>query len=236
MYSKLFKLLIIIVLLSNNINLCIAQTDNLATKVLTKNYKNTGGKKWKSIKSVKYFFEGTINESTIMNLEIEKLETKRYYSTKFIFPDRNIIYHNIFNGEKGIRINPNSDIEKIPNDELYLMKEQSYINPEIHYSELGYKVSYLKKGKLDDIECDILQLINSQQDTFLNYYEIESGLLLQVVDYTSKSKTVYRDFKQHEGLTLPARMEIITSEGAVSEFYLKKIELNAKIDESIFEF
>ena len=156
-----------------------------------------------------------------------KYPDKVYEEIKYA-NDEKVIY--IVNGDTGIIKSPKG-IESLNNDEIANFRQMALIFPEIHYKQLGYKMTLkddtIIKGKeLYNIEITtndgiVDYLIN--KNNFQVFQTISDGFTNEIIET-----------KRVNGVRLIKTSKFISGRDTMIGDYIY-YELNGKIDDNIFE-
>jgi predicted Zn-dependent peptidase len=203
---------------------------------------NTTYKKYKQLKSLE-----SLKDST-MTLGARTIDIKS--KTLILFPNK--LYNeasimggmmkieSIINGKKGVRkqmgkTSPltRENIEKQKFGDLY-----DIFNP----IEKGkYKFQYLKEEKINGKTYDVIYIFDSQKNwvkLFINketrFVEIEEKLS-QLPGQQGTSRTVKSDFKTIKGIPFAFQSKTYVKDKLVMETTTKQINVNPRIDPSIFK-
>lgn len=203
---------------------------------------NTTYKKYKQLNSLES------HKDSIMTLGGRNIDIKS--KTLILFPDK--LYNeasimggmmkveSIINGKKGVRkqmgkTTPMAEeqIEKQKFGDLY-----DIFNPK---EKDKYKFQYLKEEKINGNTYDVIYIFDSQKNWvkfFINketrMVEIEEQLS-QLPGQTGTARTVKSDFKTIKGIPFAFQSKTYVKDKVVMETTTKQINVNPKIDPSIFK-
>jgi outer membrane lipoprotein-sorting protein len=150
-----------------------------------------------------------------------------------------------FDGEKGWSINPmtgSSNPQPMTADQIDQMKLQAdYDGMFYNYAEKGYKVEYMEKKPVDDIETYVLKLTRPNGDVITSYIDAENYVTLktkakmkmQGVD--TESETIYSNYKYVDGILIPLSIETKMNGQTIMQMTFDEISYDKDYDDSLFE-
>ncbi len=132
--------------------------------------------------------------------------------------------------------------QPMPPQQAEQFKEQNWFkDPLVYYKELGYKVELLGEGDFEGNPVYKVKVNKTNGDILIYYLDKETGLELKM-DFHGKKQgrelngeTVFGDYNQVNGITLPFYIETRVGGKTVSQVTISKIEINLPVDDSIFK-
>lgn len=146
----------------------------------------------------------------------------------------------ILNGDKGYRGTTGkvSEVKGPPYDAMVYQYNQL----DLPYGLIDgtFKVTYLRKDKLNDTESDVLKLEDKYRHEIDVYVSAKDFLILKVIGTfkMGENKTSlgaeFKDYRKVDGLLLPYKIINYTDNAKISETEITKYSINPKIDDSIY--
>lgn len=213
----------------------IAQTTD---EIIAKHIEAIGGKEnWAKIKSMRT--EGTIKaqgaEIKIINTFIDKTATR----TDIAVMGMN--GYNILTTTEGWQFMPfqgQTKPEPMTADDVKMGQDELDIQDEfITYKQLGKKIENLGKDDVDGTECFKLKMIekDGKETTYYidpsNYFVIKETAKVKANGKEMENSSTYSNYKKTENGVYMA----MNIGGGFGDMEITKIEINPKIDESIFK-
>ncbi|UCS95756.1 peptidase, M16 family protein [Echinicola marina] len=125
--------------------------------------------------------------------------------------------------------------QEITGERLNSMKSQTYIVPEMYYTDLGYEISYDGTGEVEGEKAHRVLLKDANGVETREYYSIESGLKLMTESEVA-GKVVYEDYKDWEGITFPSKITMSNSMMPVPmEVKVISMKMNQELDDQLFD-
>jgi len=210
-------------------------------EIITKHIKAHGGaKNWEAIKSMKITGEFTAF-SVVKDFFAIKTKNGSYYSELHMGKHK---VKESFNEKTGWTIDPWHDFSyprKLNKAEVNVFHQKAeFFTPFYKYKEKGHKVEFLGKKNIDGVDVFAIKLTRSNgklETWYLNTktyleYKCES----EWVDFARRSpaESFFDDFRKVNGLVIPFFIERTFSQrDRITK--IKNIELNIKVDESVFK-
>jgi outer membrane lipoprotein-sorting protein len=150
-----------------------------------------------------------------------------------------------FNGNQGWQSVKKGDespkVKLIDSSEVQDLKYQTEIlGPLYQYKEKGYKVEYLGKEKVNDIETyniKVKAINNTMYNCYIDtitYAEIKRTVTAPSSGQIITVELYYSNIKPVSGVMMPFRIEMLNKRG-VTYFDFKNIILNATIENKLFD-
>ena len=123
-----------------------------------------------------------------------------------------------------------------------LKQMQGFISgPFMKYKEDGKEIEFSGNVKEDGRDAFTLKLIDDEKELFLyvdkNNYELFK-IWTSVTGQQGEETDVelnFSDYKKVNGFSYPHKIDLVMGEGGTIGIIIEKIEMNAKIDDSVFE-
>lgn len=237
---KRYIFLISIILLSVFLKRGFSQT---VDEVIDNHAKAMGGAdKLLSLRSIKYHGKISDNGVDVPTVMRVKREGKArvdmtYQGMDMIRASNGIIgwFLDPFQGKK--------EAEKMPSEQIKQLKKNAEIEGSlINYKQKGYKVELYGLDDFEGSEVYKIKLTDKDGDVTYYYIDASSNLILK---QTSKRKvgekeisneTIYGNYQKIDGIMIPMSIEFKEiGSNNIQITTVEKIELNADIDDEIFE-
>ena len=150
-----------------------------------------------------------------------------------------------FDGETGWSINPmmgSNDPQPMTAEQIDRMKIQAdYDGMFYNYKDKGYKVEYMGKEPVDDIETYKLQLTRPNGDIITAYLDAENYVILKtdskmkIQDVDREAETIFSNYKYVDGILVPFSIETKMDGKTVMQMALEDVKYNVDLPDSIFE-
>jgi len=150
-----------------------------------------------------------------------------------------------YDGEKGWSINPMSgskDPEPMTaeqNDKMEM--EADFSGAYYNYKEKGYKVHYLGKEDVDDVETYRIKLTRPNGDEITAFIDAENYVIIKI-KFKTKIKGVDREYETYfsnykvvDGILAPYDIETKFDGKTVNHIVIDKIEYGGDIRDSLFK-
>lgn len=149
-----------------------------------------------------------------------------------------------YNGKEGWKVMPfsgSTEPEKMNDDEVEALKEQvDFAGSLASYKKKGGKLSYVGKEDLEGTEVHVLKV---SKDTIVETFYLDASSFMiqkQVTkvkqqDKEVETETYLSNYKEIEGLQFPFSIETKMEGTVVAQVTVDKIELNQKIDDTLFD-
>jgi outer membrane lipoprotein-sorting protein len=221
---------------------CVAAPAQTADELIKKNMDAKGGlEKLKAIKSQK----ASIKLSTQGIESSGTVSAKRPNSVRVEFTIQGKQLVQAYDGETGWQINPfqgSSEPEKLSGEELKDVQEEADLDgPLVDYKQKGHSVELIGKEDLEGTPVYKLKVTMKDGDVKYVYLDAENYLELKT---TSKRKTpggeveidsYFGNYKPVGGLMVAHSIENKVKSQTISTITVESVELNARIDDSIFK-
>lgn len=238
LHSRYFKSLLFVVFVSL-LNQVSAQS---VEEIISKHIKAMGGAdKLSKFKSLKM-----ISTMSVMNISMPVSTTviqDRAFRTETTVENMKIIQ--AVNGSKGWMLNPMAGENKaiaLPDEAVQQYSAQTDLTGLYNYKEKGYTVNL--EGEQDLSGAKVYKLVLTmknglKQENYISkdtYYILKVVATVPVNGQQVQTENLQSDFRQIDGITFPFLSEISTSAmpGTKMINKLETVEINPKIDESIF--
>jgi outer membrane lipoprotein-sorting protein len=153
---------------------------------------------------------------------------------------------NVYKDGKGWKINPYQGITTatdVTGPELTELRSQSFIASQLmDYKARGYKVELGGTEDVEGAKAFKIKLTNTDNQKVSTYYiDANSYMLIkfvtsrQIMGQEMEVESYYKDVKEFEGLKFSTSVTQKIQGQVFQEIHFDKIELNAVIDDKIFE-
>ena len=225
-----------------------------ADEIVETYLENTGGKEnWKNVKSQKIIASINANGMKIP-LEIWNFSDGKVY-TAFELQGKKMVQQ-VFDGEKGYEMNfMTQKMEEIESETVENLKRNKgdFPSPFLDYKEKGYTLDLVGVETVEGVECFKLKFTTGKKlsegkevDDVSYYYFDKENYVPIVVETTitggpmagKTAVTILSDYDEVDGLYLPFSMQekLKDGEGEGQTISFDKIELNVKVEDSMFDF
>jgi outer membrane lipoprotein-sorting protein len=150
-----------------------------------------------------------------------------------------------FNGVSGWSINPmmgSSDPQPMTDEQIEKTKLQAdYDGMYYNYAEKGYKVEFVGKDFLDDIEVYILKLTTPTDDIITSYFDTENNVLLKsssnmmMQDVETEFEMYFSNYKYLDEILIPYSIETKINGNTMMNMVVEEVTYNIEIPDSMFE-
>lgn len=214
---------------------------NMTADVIVAKYVEAiGGDKWDDVKSYDVDMAMSTMGMTLAGKQI-KSEGKFLLEITMMGQTAQKI---VYDGEKALMFNPQAGEQIIEEgDELESMKEQAMMVPEAAYGKLGYTLELKGTDKVDGKDAYKVLVAMPDGKKKTEYYDMKSGLKLKEIQSEESpagavtTTTVYKDYKEVNGLKMAHTMETTQSMGAQSQnitMTIKSVKVNEELAEDTF--
>lgn len=191
------------------------------------------------IKSLSMTYAASMNGQEMQMKQVSNLPDQ-YLQEMSMGGGAMIIQKQILNGDKGVKQSMQTGKADLTEEEVAELKSTLLPVAEMNYLKDGYELELKGMDQKMDQETYIVSIKKPNGDEITNYYSAESGLLVatvQMVEMPDGSKapdeTGFDNYAAEKGVKFP--MNIIVSAGPRKlTFELKELEVNSKVDKSIF--
>ena len=149
-----------------------------------------------------------------------------------------------FDGTTGWAINPmtgSSDPQPMTSEQVERTKLQAdYDGMFYDYKEKGYKIEFMDKDYVDDIEVYVLKLTTPTDDIITSYIDTENNVLLKtsstmmIQDVETKFDTYYSNYKFVDEILSPFSIETKVNGQTATNITVDEIKYNVEIPDSVF--
>jgi outer membrane lipoprotein-sorting protein len=210
-------------------------------KILANYFENTGGlDNWKKVNSMKKTGKMTMQGMELSSEMITKKPNKSYM--KIDFAGKTIV--NAFDGESGWNINPfngGATAQKSTEEEIKEQKEEKFESDFIDYKKKGHAIVLEGKEEVEGTECFKLKLTKKNGDIEFHYFDTENYVPIMtsttIKDGPMEGKLVqsfFSDYQEAGDLIIPYFREDKLDGVSGMKMTIEKIEINPKVDDSIF--
>jgi len=150
-----------------------------------------------------------------------------------------------FDGSSGWSINPmmgSPDPQPMTAEEVERTKLQAdYDGMFYNYADKGYKVEFVDKESVDDIEVYVLKLTTPTDDIITSYFDTENNVILKtsskmmIQNVETDFDMYFSNYKYVDGILLPYSMETKVDGKTVMNMILEEVTYNVDMPDSIFE-
>lgn len=147
----------------------------------------------------------------------------------------NVVSKEIFNGDAGKVMSPMGE-QKLEGELLEKMKYDSYLFPELQFSELGFSAEILGIEEVEGQDTYKLKVVSPTGSESTAYFSRESGLKIKEVSQTPQGNiaTLFIEYTDVKGIKFPKTMNQTVGPQSFDVIY-ESIKVNEGIEESIFE-
>jgi outer membrane lipoprotein-sorting protein len=150
-----------------------------------------------------------------------------------------------FNGVSGWSINPmmgSTEPQPMTDEQIEKTKLQAdYEGIYYNYAEKGYKVEFVDKDFLDDIEVYILKLTTPTGDIITSYFDTENNILLKAAsnmtmqDVETEFEMHFSNYKFVDEILVPFAIETKVNGETMMNMVIDEVTYNVEIPDSMFE-
>jgi len=150
-----------------------------------------------------------------------------------------------FNGVSGWSINPmmgSTEPQPMTDEQIEKTKLQAdYEGIYYNYAEKGYKVEFVDKDFLDDIEVYILKLTTPTGDIITSYFDTENNVLLKsssnmtMQDVETEFEMYFSNYKFVDEILVPFAIETKVNGETMMNMVIDEVTYNVEIPDSMFE-
>ncbi len=150
-----------------------------------------------------------------------------------------------FNGVSGWSINPmmgSTEPQPMTDEQIEKTKLQAdYDGIYYNYAEKGYKVEFVDKDFLDDIEVYILKLTTPTGDIITSYFDTENNVLLKsssnmtMQDVETEFEMYFSNYKFVDEILVPFAIETKVNGETMMNMVIDEVTYNVEIPDSMFE-
>lgn len=127
----------------------------------------------------------------------------------------------------------------VPAEQVEMIKDQSDIDgPLIDYKAKGSTVELIGLETIDGKKQFHLRVSRKAlpvQDVYLDGTTYLESKVTTTVPGSGTMETVFGDYRQVEGMTMPFSIKTVAAGMTVAELKVEKIEINVKLDDSVFK-
>jgi outer membrane lipoprotein-sorting protein len=135
-----------------------------------------------------------------------------------------------------------SDPQPMTDEQIEKTKLQAdYDGMYYNYAEKGYKVEFVGKDFLDDIEVYILKLTTPTDDVITSYFDTENNVLLKsssnmvVQDVETEFEMFFSNYKYVDEILIPYSIETKVNGTTMMNMVVDEVTYNVDIPDSMFE-
>jgi len=150
-----------------------------------------------------------------------------------------------FDGLSGWSINPmmgSTEPQPMTDEQIEKTKLQAdYEGIYYNYAEKGYKVEFVDKDFLDDIEVYILKLTTPTGDIITSYFDTENNVLLKsssnmtMQDVETEFEMYFSNYKFVDEILVPFAIETKVNGETMMNMVIDEVTYNVEIPDSMFE-
>jgi len=150
-----------------------------------------------------------------------------------------------FDGTSGWSINPmmgSTDPQPMTAEQIEKTKLQAdYDGIYYNYAEKGYKVEFIDKDFVDDIEVYVLQLTTPTDDIITSYFDTENNVLLKtssnmmMQDVETQFEMYFSNYKYVNEILVPFSIETKVNGKTAMNMVMDEVTYNVDIPDSMFE-
>jgi len=150
-----------------------------------------------------------------------------------------------FDGLSGWSINPmmgSTEPQPMTDEQIEKTKLQAdYDGIYYNYAEKGYKVEFVDKDFLDDIEVYILKLTTPTGDIITSYFDTENNVLLKsssnmtMQDVETEFEMYFSNYKYVDEILVPFAIETKVNGETMMNMVIDEVTYNVEIPDSMFE-
>ena len=150
-----------------------------------------------------------------------------------------------FDGESGWSINPmmgSTDPQPMTAEQIERTKLQAdYDGMFYNYAEKGYKIEFVDKDFVDDIEVYVLKLTTPTDDIITTYFDTETNVILKsssnmmVQGVESQFEMYFSNYKFVDEILTPFAIETKVNGETAMNMVVDEVTYNVDIPDSMFE-
>ncbi|WP_243739669.1 peptidase, M16 family protein [Algoriphagus boseongensis] len=126
-------------------------------------------------------------------------------------------------------------VQELPEEMVAMLKAQTYVFPEAHYSELGYQLSSLGESVMDGQEVVGLQITLPNGMITKEYYSKSTGLKHKTSS-DATGEITYSDYQEQDGILFPMMLSIKNPMLPVAlEAKITSLKFNQSLTDSDFQ-
>ena len=236
------KLIILLFLFVISLPVSFAQvTDDAVDDILTLYFQTIGQDKL--LKTNTFVTKGKIMQAQFEIPFTSYNERPMSYRLEAEFQGMKII--TAFDGTSGWSINPMmgaTDPQPMTDEQIEKTKLQAdYDGMYYNYAEKGYKVEFIGKDFLDDIEVYVLKLTTPTDDVITSYFDTENNILLKsssnmmMQNVETQFEMYFSNYKYLDEILIPYSIETKVNGNTMMNMVVEEVTYNVEIPDSMFE-
>jgi hypothetical protein len=150
-----------------------------------------------------------------------------------------------FDGTSGWSVNPmmgSTDPQPMTAEQIEKTKLQAdYDGIYYNYVDKGYKVEFIDKDFVDDIEVYVLQLTTPTDDIITSYFDTENNVLLKtssnmmMQDVQTQFEMYFSNYKYVDEILVPFSIETKVNGKTAINMIVDEVTYNVNVPDSMFE-
>jgi outer membrane lipoprotein-sorting protein len=175
-----------------------------------------------------------------MNMQMVRYQRAPDKFAMIIRMQGNVVQRQVYDGEKGLSSGMQGR-QEITGDDLKKLKLEATLNRELKYDKLGYEMELASIEDVDGKQAYKVIMTSPYGDKTIDYYDVKSGLKIKSEQTISSQmgtinqETYFDDYKEiEEGYIVPHTLTQNLN-GQTIEITVENVEINANIDDTIFE-
>lgn len=211
----------------------IHRVENDPMKIIANYIKAVGGEeKVNQIKNATLTAEANFQGQVIEIKTISDSENTRMMQSTSV--SGNVMQKTILNKGKGQMV-AMGQVQELPDETVVLLKSQTYVFPEPHFAQLGYKLAYIGQETIAGEEAHNIQITAPNGMVTNEYYSLASGLKIRTSSAATGDIT-YSDYQEVEGVLFPMLLTIKNPMLPVAlEAKMISVKFNQTLSDSDFQ-
>jgi hypothetical protein len=148
---------------------------------------------------------------------------------------------NWFDGQHGYRLDPMQGAGPYSDQDLEEARENYVIAPLLHYKKRGWTAEYVGEEPVAEKAAQVVRLTEPSGAKHTYYFDSSTHYLVKQVsplparEGQGNQELLYSDYRDVSGFKFPFNIKRVTP-GMTSEIVVESIEVNSKLDDSIFQY
>lgn len=205
-----------------------------AEQVIDKYIQAIGGKeKLMAIKDESMSMEASAQGMTLEMVSLKKDPGKVKISVTVM---GNEVQSQVFDGKSG-KVTQQGQSAAMGEKELKKAEGEALIFPELHYTKLGYKLSYKGTEAVNGSEAHKVVIEDPQGNKETTFFDVKTGYMVKNVEVseTGTQTIEFADYQEQNGIFSPRKVVIAGVLPFPLEFKVKSIEWNKGLEDAKFK-
>ena len=183
----------------------IVIVENDPATVIAKYLEAVGGEeKIQTIKNASMTAEASFQGQIIEIKTIADSENSRLMQSTAV--GGNVMQKTLFVDGKGQMVMM-GQTQELTEETVAMLKPQTFVFPEQHYEEMGFKLAYIGEEDLEGVAVHKLEMTSPTGIVTQEFYSVESGLKLKTSS-ESAGDISYSDYQEVDGILMPMLLTI----------------------------